>query len=300
MISGFSLEGGAPLALARFLSTAGMLSCFGALAFVPLVADPVLKAADRALFRRPWRLLVAGSLVIGLAGGLGWLALEIVALTGATDWADFLAALPVVLGQTRFGTVLGIRLGLLLAGGGAGLLGWPRIGTLLAGAAVIAQAWHGHAMSIVGLPPWIPAAEILHLLAAGLWAGQIAPLVLLVRAAPARAGGACWRFARAAILAASLLAVTAAVQGLVLAGGWGGLEHVPYGWMELTKTALFLALLASAWHNRRHLVPGLAQGGALARGRLRRALRWQILLVLLLLAAATIMTLLPPGLGQPS
>jgi len=295
-----SLEGGAPLALARFLSTAGMLSCFGALAFRPLVADPVLQAADRARFPRPWRLLVAGSLLIGLTGGLCWLAIEIVGFTGAADLPEFLAALPVVLGQTRFGTVLSVRLGLLLAGGGAGLLGWSRIGTLLVGAAVITQAWHGHAMSIVGLPPFVPAAEILHLLAAGLWAGQIAPLALLIGIAPARAGDASWRFARAALPAAWLLAFTGPLQGMVLAGGIAGLLHMPYGWAVWAKTVLFLALLASAWHNRRHLVPGLARGGAPAGGRLRRALGLQILLVLLLLAAATILALLPPGLDQPS
>jgi hypothetical protein len=129
----FPVEGGPALALARGVADAGLLSVFGALLFRAVIAPPVLArlgpgaaSADARLGRIAWLSLLAAAL-----GALAWLALE------ADDLGGTVAAVPAVLGGTRFGHAILLRLALL----GAVAAALPRrrgaLAAALAGAAVL-------------------------------------------------------------------------------------------------------------------------------------------------------------------
>ena len=93
-----------------------------------------------------------------------------------------------------------------------------------------------------------------------------------------------------------ILAATALYQGWVLSGGWAGLAGTGFGWMELAKLALFLALLACAAVNRFSSTPALA-GADPARGRraLGRGIAVETAFGLLIVFAAAVLTSLEPG-----
>ncbi len=300
----FDIEGGLGFAFVRGISVAACLSVLGALVFRLVVAPPVLagmKPSAAAEQDRRWLRLLWGSVAAALLGAGGWLGLESGAMAGATGIADRLAAVPLVVLNSRFGMVLVIRLGLLaavpLAIGRS--LRPPRlaIAAALAAAAAASQASLGHAASIGHGFEWLALSTTLHILAAAIWLGQLPPLwIFLADAPPAAAGLALRRFSRLGLTCVILLAATASAQGWGLVGGVAGFVGTAYGWTALAKLLLFGILLAIAAINRFTFMPRLASGvAATARRALCRSVLVEAILGLLVILAAGILTSLPPG-----
>ncbi len=219
MLAPFDIAGGLPLALARGLSVAGLLSVFGASLARVAVAPPAL-----AGFERAWRRLAWISLLLAAAATAVWVWLVAGTLADTPALGDIAATLPVVLGQTLFGHVVLIRLGVLAAVAATLRLRarWPA--AALAAVAVALQSAHSHAFSMDGGSGWLLASDLLHLLAAGAWLGGLLPLLLVVRIAPpAVAARACRRFSWLGGACVLVLAGTAFFQFWVLIGGLPGL-----------------------------------------------------------------------------
>ena len=264
MLAGADIADG----VARGVSMAGAMAVFGTALLQSTVARPGLAgSAERIRQRAKGRLVLLEliALAFALAAGIAWLLLETAGLAADDTLNAWLATLPIVLWQTRFGWLLQLRFGLLAA---AGFLAARRDATMpeqaaastLSGAAIVLQAGLGHGMSMGGLPGGLlSVTEALHLLSAGAWLGALPGLFLLIgvlEAGPARR--VVNRFSRFGIACVVMLAVTIAIQGWVLMGGLPGLIGTGYGRIALFKLCLFLLLVAIAAFNRLRLAPSLS------------------------------------------
>lgn len=180
MLTAFSVEGGPTLVLVRAAADAALLSQFGALLALTWLAPPVLallgEGAPAMARRLAW---VAGlSILAAMLLTLGWLAVQSAALAGSA------ADAPLVLQETLFGHLVLARVGLLCLTALALARHRPWLATALAGAAVASQAGHAHAWAMYDGPSWLLLSGVIHLLAAAAWLGGLAPLLLLVAAAP--------------------------------------------------------------------------------------------------------------------
>lgn len=287
-------EGDLVRGLARGLHLAGALSLFGVLVFRLVVA----RGPARHLSALVW-----ASLGLALAGGLAWLVVQTANMASVSAPSAVLAALPIVLGQTRFGQLLLARLGLLVAAAilfGCGRRGWAVwLALLLAGLADAAESLLGHGAAMGGAKGdvlW--AAEALHILAAGAWLGALAPLML---AADSAARLAAWgrRFSLLGMVCVGTILVTALIQSAVLIGAPAYLVTTAYGRVALVKIMLLLGLIGLAAGNRYRLVPAL-DGAApaaqpAARARLLASIGTELALgLLVILAAGLLLNLEPP------
>jgi len=282
------------LAAARGLHLAAALSAFGTLGFGALLAP-----AGDEIVRRRLTALARISVALAWLGALIWLPLQAASMAGAPDADGAFAALPTVLFDTGFGRALLLRLALLgvaalLAGPTRSRITWGLAG-VLAGAACALQAKMGHAAAAEDL--LLPAATILHILAAGLWLGGLLPLLLVLRDTPDMAR----RFSGLGLLCVLTLGVTALAQFWVLIGGIAGLIGTGYGRIALAKLALFLLLLGIAALNRFRLTPALSgTDPARAARRLRLSIAIETGIGLLVLLAAAGLATQPPAIhDQP-
>src|SRR5271155_3043079 len=165
-------------------------------------------------------------------------------------------AVPVVLTRTRFGEdwLLRFALAVLLAfcllgrrrqrSRAGGAIGWTAL--LLAALMLASLAWAGHGAATPGAPGDLHlVADILHLLAAGMWLGMLAPLALLLAAAR-RLGEPGWamiahratrRFTMLAALSVPVLLGGGLVNTWFLAGTVPALVGTDYGRLLLAKIA---------------------------------------------------------------
>ncbi|MCE7081436.1 copper resistance protein CopC [Streptomyces sp. ST2-7A] len=93
--------------------------------------------------------------------------------------------------------------------------------------------------------------DIVHLLAAAVWLGGLATLVLLLFRDPALPGETVRRFSRLAFGSVVLLVVTGVYQSWRQVGSADLLFSTDYGQLLVAKVALVLLLLAVAWISRR-------------------------------------------------
>jgi putative copper resistance protein D len=185
-----------------------------------------------------------------------------------------LASLSYVLTSTAFGTATLVRCVALLIATGAVLWVRPeraaRILVALGFAIGTASlAWNGHAAMDEGAGGWFHlAADIVHLLAAGLWAGALLGFVILLVRPLNGQDPAHLKLTHASLtrfsLTGTILVVAIAASGLVNTAYLVGLTNLPaavatlYGRLLLAKLALFAAMLALAATNRFALTPALA------------------------------------------
>ena len=290
------VEGGLALALVRGAADAAALSAFGALLAGAWLAPPVLAGLDRgapAVARRlAW--LAGLSLLAAVLLTAGWLLLQSVALAGSV------AEAPAVLLDTWFGHLVLARLGLfgLATLALARRRAWPA--AAMAGAALLAQAGHGHAWAMWDGPSWLLLSSMIHLLAAGAWLGGLLPLLVLVAAAPpGLAAEASARFSPLGAGCVLLLAGTAWFQAAALVGTLPGLVGTAYGLAALAKLGGFLGLLGFAARNRFRLTPALCGGApGTAKRRLVRSIAWESVAGLLVVLAAGLLTSLPPAMHE--
>ena len=278
-------------------------------------AEGLRTRSDRRLFALAWWSLAAAF----VTGGL-WLFI----LGSQMSGMPMSAVLPsgvvrIVLLQTHFGEAWLLRLGLLLVLAACLLVQRftrnqvpAAIGALMSAAFMASLAWAGHGAAAEQIPfdaIHLPA-DILHLLATGVWLGGLVPLsFLLVEArrdggadAVSVAQAATLRFSTLALASVATLLVTGIANTWFLAGTIAALIGTLYGQLLLVKVALFLIMIVVASRNRRRFIPlmtdvaGAAADRLLAIAQLRRNVLTEAATGVLVLAIVGIIGILPPGL----
>lgn len=256
---GAAYEVGRGVAYAGFLVLAGG-AFFAAACRAGAPAPPAL----RRLLALAWAALLAAT------------ALLLVLRTPYESGAGFgAAAVRETLGG-RPAQALVVRLLLVAALGGVlrrAAAGAPsRALAVAAGAAAVGTAatWAAVEHASAGPQPALAVPlDLLHLLAAAVWLGGLAGLLVTLAAEPLReAAGAAVRFSRAAQGAVAVLAATGAYQAWRQVGSWHALGATGYGRLLLAKLAAVAVLLAVAGYSRRWTARA-ADGGV-------RRLRWSV------------------------
>jgi copper transport protein len=174
------------------------------------------------------------------AGGYG--------LGRALSWDVFSAV-----AHTQFGVVWLVRAG--LAAALAVLAVWRLPAALLGIALLVTTSLAGHAEAAGGLTL---AADMLHVVAAAVWTGGLAFVVIAL----VRAGDGRWplaerivpRFSAVALGAVAVLLVAGVTNGYLEVRSWQGLYGTTYGRLVIAKAAIVLPLLAVGAYNNRYLV----------------------------------------------
>ncbi len=275
---------------ARTLHFAATISLTGVFAWECLVAGPAVAragaaAATAARLQRRLDWLAWGSLGLALVSGAAWLAAVAAEMSmascpgriGARGCGQSVALR--IRGSGNADWLLRFGLAVLLAclasllearaPGTAGAAGWTAL--LLAAGMLASLAWAGHGAATPGAPgDFHLVADILHLLAAGVWLGTLAPLALLLAEArrsdhpgwAAVARGATRRFSMLAMASVAVLLAAGLVNTWFLAGTVPALVGTDYGRLLLLKIALFLGTLVIAAVNLLRLTPRLGERAA--------------------------------------
>lgn len=274
--------------VAGFLLYAGTVVAAGGVAFLLLVAPRTSLSADAAasVTRRVGLLARVGAAAV-LAGAAVDLTQQLA--TFRDPFVPIRDDLELLVGQTTWGRAWSARalsaLLLLLplpgradgdAGARASAEGDVRSSALrplrwavaVGGALVLAAApaLSGHAIGHPRLPEVAVAAGTVHVLAASIWIGGIACLLLAARSAAARSLGPPPPLARlvdafspVALVCGVVVVGTGLVQSWLLVGGIQGLDS-PYGRALLAKVALVTGVLAGGAFNWRRVRPLLRAG----------------------------------------
>ena len=273
----------AALVLARLGQYVGAAGLFGgAVLLARQFQDPALGE----------RRFLLGSTVLLFGATFAAMDLQAAIMAGQSGpWSDP-STVAMVLTQTSFGWAVMIRLVAVGLAFGALAFTRPRTGLrLAAGVGAVATAtlgWGGHGVADEGVAGDVHlAADIVHLLAAALWIGALAMLVVMAvhrqgrrrPAATRRLHDALAAFSGLGSVAVAMLIVTGLVNSWFLIGParLPALVTTLYGRLLLAKLALFGGMIALAAANRwRQTGPGTAssmaaaQRRAGARGRGRR------------------------------
>ena len=309
--------GAAILIGARLLQFSGALILFGAPAFYLYGCD---RAADQGLTqsRRAWQWrIVLSAAVVGLVGTLIWVMGETASVSGVPSDAINPAALWTVLWDTRFGRACLARIALLMLSviaslgiGSRRVLGFTQ--TILGASVTASFAWSGHgAMGSGASGAAHLVADLLHMLAAGLWIGALLPLaVLVLRAIRSNAldDSRAVKIGLERVSAIGFPMVAVLVFSGLINGGfliglsrWRALYTTAYGIALIAKLSLFGVMLGLAALNRYRMTPAL--GNALDTQRPTqpwlRALGNTVwtetaLALLVLLTVSVLGTLVPP------
>ena len=303
------------LALARWLHFTSLFALFGGAIFPFCLGD-----ATATLNELPWtaawtlRLLRASALLV-FGSGLAWLVASLATMSGGFAGALDPAFLRVFFGETPFGLIEEVRLGLLAVllatalypmSARAGQFGAIAIASA---ALLVEQAWLGHAAeggdSAYGWAMILSYA--VHVLAGAVWIGGLPVLLLViletggrrdVAGSRAKALGILLRFSAVAIVDVSAVVISGTVNTAFRAGrDVGALIASPYGKIILAKLGLVAAALAIAAHTRFVRMPGMAGSSRSegdATGHLPIALGAEIALGVLVLSAAAVLGITAP------
>jgi copper transport protein len=301
---------------------------------------PEWQAASRSFMRRFQRLLVAAA-VLGFVVSVLGILLQGASAAGVSLWSSLKGTVIENTMESRFGKVWGARasdwfvIGALVLIGAAlarraadradatadGATGdgspvpdaparWLLGAILLCGAYLaITPALSGHASIQSPTAVFFPS-DVLHVLAASVWVGGIACIVLVLPVATRSLASqersrlllaTLVRFSPLALACVVVIAVTGVVQAYIDVRSINGLLHSTYGTLIIAKTVLLLILIGLGWVNRSRVIPGLeriAKAGESpgAIGLLaRRTVRGEFGLMLCVFAVtAALITYAPP------
>jgi copper transport protein len=316
----------AALTAARGVQFAAIAVGAGVLAFLVLIWPPAWRRAGGAtrmpgrnpaesMFARRSRAITVAAAAAGALSAVLAVGLNAAELSGESLFEAVRGeALSTTLGS-RFGAVWATAAVLwVLVGAGATALIRPerplpgRAAALLvpAFALLLVPGLGGHAGS-VGPELVVLPANFIHVLAATVWVGGIAALLLAVRpAAKTMEGPARNRalvevvgaFSAVALAAVVALAISGVVQAAALMGSPADLWESGYGRLVLVKTFLLLALAAiGALHRRRSLPALRADAGGNAGRGMRDLLLADAGLLVAVFAATAILSGTPPPTG---
>jgi copper transport protein len=274
-------------------------------------------------FASRMRRLLAVAIVLGVIVSVLGVLLQGASAAGVSLWSSLKASIVEDTLDSRFGTVWGLRAidwlllgGLLLAArasgrdaipllqdqvddGGAAKL-TPRPPRTILALLVIAGAYlavtpalAGHASIESPVAVFFPS-DVLHVLAAGVWVGGIACLLIALPGATRQLErsertslllATLVRFSPIALCAVLAIAVTGVTQAYIDVRSFHGLFHTTYGALVIVKVVLLSCLIALGWVNRGRVIPALRRivgdGGSPGGigGLARRAMRGELVLM---------------------
>ena len=266
-----------PLTVARAVHFAAVLLVQGCIVVRFLVAGRGLTAEIRGdRFSQHLFHVEAGGWLVAVSSGAAWLLL----LAAEVDDASVSEALRdgtawTLLTQTQFGwawvaravgfVLLAIVLPMANRNSATGLSA-----IVLSLALSGSLAWSGHGAATLGAVGDLHlAADILHLLASGVWLGGLLPFAILLTTRPEAAAETTRRFASLATLSVLILVPSGVINGWMIVGSVAALTGTLYGELLLAKIALFLLMLAFAGVNRFVLTSQLAIANLSIRARER-------------------------------
>jgi putative copper resistance protein D len=300
------------LVVLRFVHFAAAMACFGVGAFrlYAFAGRASADAAAEAAFDTRLRRGILGGAAVTLLTGIAMVPCIAASMAGAASAGFDPKVLEPVMLDTRFGHIWCAHL--VLAALLVALSALPQRhefagATMIAALLTLASlGWVGHAamdQGAAGIGHRVN--QMAHLLAGGIWLGGLPPLFLLLRRALAPGGAEFQALARTALphfslmgyVAVALVALTGAINTVLLVGSFHGLVATPYGRLLLVKIALFAAMVALALVNRFRLLPRL-RGTARADPPLRalcRSVAVEQALGLAILAVVAVLGTWPPA-----
>jgi copper transport protein len=135
--------------------------------------------------------------------------------------------------------------------------------------------------------------DVVHLLAATLWIGGVAALLLVLGHTTDRVRLGR-RFSGAALGAAAVVVVSGAVSATLQTGSVDAVTTTGYGQLAIAKVMGFALLLVLGWINRYRLVPVLERSAAPLIG----SLRGEVLVAVAVLGVTAVLVNTPPGRDQ--
>jgi copper resistance protein D len=309
------------LVVARAVHYGTCLLFFGVLASDRFVAASILRggkneAADywMACLRR----FVCVLLPVILLSGIAWFVLVAANMSGLpVRQAIHPEILETVWGQTLFGTDWKWRLVFWLAAAVAAVLFLFKSPTLLqkilawmlllfSGLLLGSLAWAGHGLEG---PDWHLAADVLHLLLAGMWPAGLLPFALLLRRLRRSSDPEQWkamallvrRFSALSLGTVALLGVTGFVNGWILVGSFANLIGQTYGRWLLAKIILFGIAVAIGAVNLLRLKPRLAsqvsqtQNAEPTAAQLQFNVQMELILGTAIVIVVAVLGILPPA-----
>ena len=286
------------LAIVRYVGLALILLCIGGAVVLAYVADP---RELRSTWH--WKALALAGVLLAI-DSIAWIALTGVKAAGFGLGELLTWSLSREVLETGFGRAWAFRalLGVALAALAVVALRRRSAPTsallFLASAIAITPALSGHARieGTLGI-----LSDAVHVLAAGIWAGGLAFLALLL----VEAGGDRWSLAATAVPRFSLLAVasvialvgTGLVSGFLEVRSLEALWTTTYGQLLLAKVALLVPLVALGAFNNRVSVPRLraAAAGSRAKRAFARTVGVELALLLVVVGVTTALVAEPPA-----
>ena len=287
--------------------TAAML-IFGAAAFrVYALAGSDTRAASSILagFDGWFGHVALAAALVALISAMAFVLCQAAAVTGSPAAAVDFAAVSAVLLETRFGRVWCWHL-LLAAILVLACLGrHPRrpVVLLLSLGLLASLGWVGHAaMDDGSVRIAHELNQTVHLLAAGLWLGGLVPLAWVLRQARRQPGDfaisvtryALRNFSHMGCAAVALIALTGAINTLLLVGSLDAMFDTSYGRLLAFKILLFLVMVVVALINRFRLAPRISQDPGTLRA-LGRTVAFEQSLGLAVLAIVSVLGTWPPA-----
>jgi copper transport protein len=293
-----------------------LLAWLPALAGVSVADQQPSRRASAQAFAARLRRLLSVAVLLGVTASVLGVLLQGASAAGISLWSSLQGTVLSDTLASRFGEVWGVRalvwilLGLLLL---AHHRFSPRLLRVLAGSGAaylaLTPALAGHAS--IESPVWIFfGADVVHVLAASIWVGGVACLLLVLPAATRQLEpgersrlllATLTRFSRPALVAVSAIAVTGVVQAYIDVRSLDGLLHTTYGALVIVKVGLLLLLIALGWINRGRVIPALGRivGAGNEPGTVgvlaRRTLRGEIALMLAVFGVtAALVSYTPP------
>jgi len=290
----------------RFVQFAAVMLLFGTAAFrVYALPGSTGRAAGNILARFDasfgQALLLAS--FVALVSTIALLLCQTAEMTGSFGSAMDFAALDAVLFDTRFGRVWCWHLLLAAMLVPACCYRQPRRPAvlILAFGLLASLGWVGHAAMEAGTPRLGHGLnQTGHLLAAGLWLGGLGPLAWLVRKTGrlpdeiSLLSLALRNFSHMGYAAVALIALTGAVNTLLLVGSLGALLGSAYGRLLAVKILLFITMVGVASINRLRLAPRISDEPD-ALGALGRTVAFEQGLGLAVLAVVSVLGTWPPA-----
>ena len=289
------------LAVVRYVGLALILLCVGGAFALAFVVDP---RELRGTWH--WTVLAAAGALLAV-DSVAWIALTGVKAAGFGLGELFTWSLSREVVETGFGQAWVLRAVLGLALAVVAVVALRRrsapsaVLLFLASAIAMTPALSGHARleGSLGI-----LSDAVHVLAAGVWAGGLAFLVLLL----VEAGGDRWSLASRAVPRFSLLAVvsvaalvgTGLVSGFLEVRSFEALWSTTYGQLLLAKVALLVPLVALGAFNNRVSVPRLraAAAGPRVKRAFARTVGVELALLLVVVGVTTALVAEPPAKAQ--
>jgi copper resistance protein D len=302
------------LIVSRFVHYSALLFAFG-VCFFPAYA---FRGAERQRTLDYWNKqegLIHAASLIAFVSGLSWLLFTAAIMTDSLSEALKPETMSAVLGETEFGLVWSVHLGLIAALVVLAVLDRRRplprtiLLTLLSAACLASLAGVGHTQMQEGPAFFVrAAADGAHLLAAGAWLGALIPLFALLTLRPHpdanwEIGGVLMRFSGMGSIAVAVLIATGMVNSLYSLNSLSEMLTSLYGQLLIVKLGLFALLLVLAAVNRFWLVPQILADGGGQHGktsllRLRRHVLWEELLGVVIIALVSVLGALSPSGSQ--